>query len=100
VAWYYGNSGETTHPCGTKRGNALGLYDMSGNVWEWCEDWYGSQYLQYDGNNPKGAVSGSSRVNRGGSWITGAKICRVSYRSSITPSYRDGSLGFRVVLVL
>ena len=100
VAWYGGNSGSSTHPCGTKRSNALGIYDMSGNVWEWCEDWYANAYLQYDNNNPKGASSGSCRVNRGGSWNYIAGGCRVSYRNVNTPSDRYRHLGFRVVLVL
>lgn len=98
VAWYAGNSGSTAHPCGTKMSNALGLYDMSGNVWEWCEDWYGSQYLQYDNNNPRGAAQGSYRVNRGGSWGNYAKNCRVALRVGGTPSSRGNDLGFRVVL--
>lgn len=99
VAWYYNNSNQSTHPCGTKRANALGLYDMSGNVYEWCEDWYGSQYLQYDNNNPKGASNGSYRVFRGGSWYDYTKYCRVADRGSNTPSARDGNVGFRVVCV-
>ncbi len=98
VAWYDGNSGSSTHPCGTKRPNALGIYDMSGNVWEWCEDWYGSKYLQYDNNNPKGASSGSCRVLRGGSWSYGARNCRVSDRINSAPGNRNDDDGFRVVL--
>ncbi|MBQ3579530.1 MAG: formylglycine-generating enzyme family protein [Bacteroidales bacterium] len=97
VAWYTGNSNSSTHPCGTKRGNALGIYDMSGNVWEWCEDWYGP-YLNYDGNNPKGATTGSSRVLRGGSWNYGAGYCRVADRGGNCPDRRYGDFGFRVVL--
>lgn len=99
VAWYTSNSSSSTHPCGTKRPNALGIYDMSGNVIEWCEDWYGSQYLQYDNNNPKGASSGPNRVIRGGSKSYEAKGCRVTYRNKITPSGRYSDLGFRVVCV-
>ena len=98
MAWYDGNSNSSTHMCGTKRSNALGIYDMSGNVWEWCEDWYGSQYLQYDNNNPKGASTGSSRVLRGGSWYDGARNCRVAGRGGSSPGDRGGSYGFRIVL--
>lgn len=99
VAWYTDNSGSTTHVCGSKRANALGIYDMSGNVWEWCKDWYASSYVSYDTNNPTGPSSGSYRVNRGGSWGYYASNCRVAYRRGITPSYRDYALGFRVVCI-
>lgn len=97
VAWYIGNSNQSTHTCGTKRPNALGIYDMSGNVYEWCEDWYGP-YLNYDGNNPKGAATGSYRVLRGGSWYGNAGGCRVAYRGSSAPGNRYYTRGFRVVL--
>ncbi|MCQ2309412.1 MAG: formylglycine-generating enzyme family protein, partial [Bacteroidales bacterium] len=100
VAWYYDNSGNSTHQVGTKRGNALGIYDMSGNVWEWCKDWYSSSYVSYDTNNPTGPSSGWSRVFRGGSWSLNARYCRVSSRFNNIPDYhRDSDLGFRVVLV-
>ncbi len=99
VAWYTDNSGSTTHVCGSKRANALGIYDMSGNVWEWCKDWYASSYVSYDTNNPTGPSSGSSRVYRGGGWNFNAFFCRVANRISSAPSSRDYNLGFRVVLL-
>ena len=99
VAWYTDNSGSTTHVCGSKRANALGIYDMSGNVWEWCKDWYASSYVSYDTNNPTGPSSGSHRVNRGGSWYNYASYCRVASRSFYAPSYCDSNLGFRVVCI-
>lgn len=98
VAWYDGNSGSSTHPVGTKRPNALGIYDMSGNVWEWCSDWYGD-YRTYDTQNPTGASSGSARVLRGGSWYDDARYCRVSLRDNFSPGGRYDSSGFRVVLL-
>ncbi|WP_251620329.1 SUMF1/EgtB/PvdO family nonheme iron enzyme [Odoribacter lunatus] len=96
VVWYDSNSGSSTHPVGTKRPNALGLYDMSGNVWEWCADWYGSYPNMYQAN-PTGPSSGSRRVYRGGSWFNSAAGSRVSNRNDGTPSRRDGHRGFRVV---
>ena len=99
VAWYADNSGSSTHPCGTKRANALGIYDMSGNVYEWCKDWYSSSYTSYDTNNPTGPSSGSYRVNRGGSWYSYATGCRVANRSDNSPGYSNYFLGFRVVLL-
>lgn len=99
VAWYTDNSGSSTHIVGSKRANALGIYDMSGNVWEWCKDWYANSYVSYDTNNPVGPSSGSSRVLRGGSWYDSASYCRVANRSSNSPGDRDYSLGFRVVLL-
>ena len=99
VAWYTDNSGGSAHPCGTKRANALGVYDMSGNVYEWCKDWYSSSYTSYDTNNPTGPSSGSCRVVRGGSWSGSATYCRVANRGSSSPGNRSDGLGFRVVLL-
>ena len=95
VAWYYDNSGSTTHPVGEKSPNALGLYDMSGNVREWCEDYYGP-YDSSTQKDPKGPASGSDRVIRGWSWGNYARICRVSCRYRNNPSNRININGFRL----
>ena len=97
VAWYDGNSGSKTRPVGTKQANELGIYDMSGNVFEWCQDREGS-YVSSSQTNPTGAVSGSYRVYRGGSWFYFARFCRSSFRLSGTPDLRIHNLGLRLVL--
>lgn len=99
VAWYEKNSGKTTHDVATKHPNELGLYDMSGNVWEWCQDWFGNKYYKKSESiNPQGPSSGSDRVYRGGSWSNYARNCRVSYRRNINTSSRSSNLGLRLVL--
>ena len=97
VAWYEGNSGSKTHTVGTKHPNELGIYDMSGNVSEWCQDRYGG-YSSSSQTNPTGAVGGSNRVFRDGRWNDSAGCCRSSYRNDNYPVNRYGMLGLRLVL--
>jgi formylglycine-generating enzyme required for sulfatase activity len=96
VAWFNDNSGSKTHPVAQLQPNELGVYDMSGNVWEWCSDWYGD-YVGYAQTNPKGPASGSSRVLRGGGWGGTLQFCRAASRNRINPDYRDSPVGFRLV---
>jgi formylglycine-generating enzyme required for sulfatase activity len=98
VAWYNGNSGGVTHTVATKAPNACGLYDMSGNVWEWTQDWYSSSYYSSSPDtDPGGATSGGTRVVRGGSWFYDPTFARVAYRFRFYPSYRYNFSGLRLL---
>ena len=97
IAWYDGNSGSKTYSVGTKQPNELGLYDMSGNVNEWCQDWYGF-YARSSQTNPTGATSGTYRVIRGGSWYNDANSCHSSCRNSCSPDRRFYIIGLRLAL--
>jgi formylglycine-generating enzyme len=98
-AWFGDNSDKTTHPVGTRRPNGLGLYDMTGNVWEWCSDWFDADYYKKSPEkNPRGALSGSNHVMRGGSWGGTPGSVRAAYRVGGSPSFRDYLIGFRLVL--
>ena len=96
-AWLYSNSGGTTHPVGGRRPNAWGLYDMHGNVWEWCLDWRGT-YPGGSVTDTTGPNTGSERVVRGGGWNNFGWLCRTAYRYSYSPESKNNNLGFRPVL--
>lgn len=97
-AWYSSNSESTPHAVGQKKPNSFGLYDMNGNVWEWCQDWYGDRYPGGVVARPSGPDLGVSRVFRGGGWDYKASSCRSAYRNNVLPSRRANYLGFRIVL--
>jgi formylglycine-generating enzyme required for sulfatase activity len=99
-AWFSGNSDSKTRPVGQKRPNAWGLFDMHGNVWEWCLDGYDEKYyVNSPGADPPGRSGAAERVNRGGCWLSDPVLCRAAYRDRFTPGNRNSHLGFRVARV-
>lgn len=98
VAWHSGNSGDELHPVGQKQPNSLGLYDLSGNVWEWCSDWYNANYYRTSPQNkPDGPSTGTGRVDRGGGWDSNPRKMRTANRDSYGPDRSFKNIGFRIV---
>ncbi|HTA31535.1 MAG TPA: formylglycine-generating enzyme family protein, partial [Candidatus Cybelea sp.] len=98
MAWHDTNSGSETHDVKTSRPNAWGLYEMHGNVWEWCADWYGN-YSDGMAKDPTGVPTGTLRVYRGGSWTSPSGYCRSASRGRNVPGFRNNYLGFRLAAV-